>query len=324
MDRRFAVLSILALSALAGAALAGCASPGGSAWPGTAGAAKLEEFSLDTPGGSARGLVAVPAGEPTTLIVLAHPWGAVADDYRADLEAMAAAGVLGVAMDFRGDRADFKVRAGVEDTVAATLALQNKYPSVDRTLLYGWSMGGQIAFLAVAAAPPGTYDYVFDGAGVTDLEALWHAFVPARPAIERETGGPPTDVPGEYKARSPVEKVAELKDKGVARYFIVHGAGDSPVPVEQAERLYSRMAEAGLPVTYYVVTTNQDPWVCSPVVTICIQGPPKGLANHEAGGLRLMKPLIDNRIARLPDPATGAVRGTYDGDTGRYEPPDVG
>ena len=37
-----------------------------------------------------------------------------------------------------------------------------------------------------------------------------------------------------------------------------------------------------------------------------------------------MEPFLDHRIERLPDPATQAVRGTYDGDQGTYDPSDVG
>lgn len=320
MHGRFVVASIAAALALS---LAGCTS-GPGLLSGTSEPARVEPFDILVAGQPAVGLVGIPSGEPHTLLVLAHPWTSPAETYRDVLLGYAQQGVLGVAMDFRGAVEDFKVVAGVEDTVAATLALQARHPSVDRTLLYGYSMGGEVSFLAVAAAPPGTYDYVFDGAGVTDLTALWHSFVAARPAIERETGGPPTDVPGAYAERSPVERVHLLADKGVSRYFIVHGAGDAPVPVEQAERLYSRMVEAGLPVSYYVVTTNEKPMVCTPVVIVCIEGPPKGLANHEAGSLRLLLPLLQHRIDRLPDPAPGAVRGTYDGETGVYEPSDIG
>jgi dipeptidyl aminopeptidase/acylaminoacyl peptidase len=270
------------------------------------------------------GFVGIPGSDPSTLVVLAHPWGTTADMYGNDLQQLAESGVLAVAMDFRGEPGDFKVRAGVEDTVSATLALQAAYPSIDRTLLYGWSMGGEVALLSAAVAPSGTYDYVFSGAGVTDLEALWNSFLYARPFVEQETGGPPDAVPVEYDVRSPVARVADYKDKGVARFFIVHGAGDAAVPVDQAERLYEAMADAGLPVSYYMVTANQDPWLCVPVVTLCAGSAPTGVANHEAGGLRLMRPFIDNRIERLPDPAQQAVRGTYDGDTGTYDPSDVG
>ena len=320
MERLFAVVAIAAM-------LAGCtagADLDGALPAGDPQEARIAPYEVLVEGEPASGLIGIPAGAPTTLVVLAHPWTTAADLFLPDLERLAQAGVLAVAMDFRGDRGDFKVDTGVEDTVAATLALQAAYPTIDRTLLYGWSLGGEVAFLSVAAAPPGTYDYVFDGAGVTDLENLWHAFYAARPAIEKATGGTPMEVPAEYEARSPVDRVGDLVGKGVARYFIVHGAGDEPVPVEQAERMYSALADAGLPVSYYVVTTNKDPPVCTPVVIVCVAQPPKGIANHEAGGPRLMQPFVDHRIERLPDPAATAVRGTYDGDSGTYEPSDVG
>lgn len=319
-------LPLLVAAALVVLLVSGCVGAGWTSgrdpepWP----TARIEHFELPSAGEPAHGLLAVPAAPPTTLVVLAHPWGVGAEMFREDMRALAAEGVLAVAMEFRGPPDAFKVRAGVEDTVAATLALQAEHPTVDRTLLYGFSMGGEVAMLAVAAAPPGTYDYVFSGAGVTDLENLWHSFLYVRPFVERETGGTPTEVPGEYAARSPIDRVADLRGKGVQRFFLVHGAGDAPVPVEQAERLYDAMAKAGLPVSYYVVTTNRDPWVCTPVLTICAGSAPTGVANHEAGGLRLMRPFIDHRIDRLPDPPQQAVRGTYDGDAGTYEPSDVG
>ncbi|MEA3135764.1 MAG: hypothetical protein QOC71_45 [Thermoplasmata archaeon] len=321
MESRPALTVAFALAAVA-LLVPGCTQPLGTL--ASLGPAHVEPFAVDVGGQTAQGLLGIPPSAPTTLLVLAHPWTAPAESYRGDLQGFADQGVLALAMDFRGDVQDFKVRAGVEDTVTATLALQKEFPSVERTLLYGYSMGGEVSFLAVAVAPPGTYDYVFDGAGVTDLAALWRSFAAARPSVEKETGGTPMDVPGEYGVRSPVERVGDLKDKGVTRYFIVHGAGDSPVPVEQAERLYSRMADAGLPVSYYVVTTNKDPPLCTPVVIVCVPGPPKGLANHEAGSLRLMQPLLQHRIEFLPDPKAGAVRGTYDGETGVYDPSDVG
>lgn len=304
--------------------LAGCAAPmpstSGEDW----GPVRAETYELEVGGQTATGILALPSRQPTTLVVLAHPWGSTAEALRPDLLDLASTGVLAVAMDFRGAPEEFKVRTGVEDTLAATFALQDEFPSVDRTLLYGFSMGGEIALLAATLAPAGTYDYVFSGAGVTDLEGLWHSFLYVRPFLERETGGPPTDVPAEYDVRSPIDQVAGLKDKGIARFFLVHGAGDAPVPVEQAERLYDAMQQAGLPVSYYVVTTNRDPWLCIPVVTVCAGSTPSGVANHEAGQMRLMRPFIENRIERLPDPEAKAVRGTYDGDSGTYEPSDVG
>lgn len=294
------------------------ARPAGASWR----TAQTESYAVALDGGEvATGIVGVPAEAPTTLVVLAHPWSVPAEAFRDPLQELAEAGVLAVAMEFRGARDDYKVKAGVEDTVAAALDLQGLYPTIDRTLLFGHSMGGQVALLAAATAPPETFDYVFVGAGVTDLEALWHANVPVRPYVERETGGTPMEAPAEYTRRSPIDRVAGLAAQGVARYFLVYGSGDPAVPLDHAERLYKALDAAGLPVSYYVVTTDEDPQWCVPVANACPGTTP---AAHWAGRFDLMRPFIDNRIARLPDPDKDAIRGTYDGDSGQYDPSDVG
>lgn len=291
--------------------------PAGASWE----PARTENYVVPVTGAMAEGLVGLPSEDPTTLLVLAHPYGVAADEYAEDLQLLAERGVLAVAMDFRGPRDAYKVAAGVEDTVAATLDLQEKFPTLDRTLLYGHSMGGEVALLAAASAPPGTFDYVFVGAGVTDLEALWHANVPMRPYIEQETGGPPTDVPDEYTVRSPIDRVADIAAQAMARIFLVYGSGDPAVPVDHAEKMYEGLSAAGVPVSYYVVTTDEDPLWCVPVAQVCPTTTP---ASHWAGRIDLMWPFIDHRIERMLDPAEAALRGTYDGDSGTYDPSDVG
>ncbi len=290
------------------------AGPAGARWtPG------LHLIELPVGGALARGLLAVPDQAPTTLVLVSHGYGGDAASHGDDLESLADSGVLAVAMDYRGPRDAYKVRAGVEDTIAAAQTLQLAFPAIDRSLLYGWSMGGEVALLAAANAPPGTFDYVFTGAAVTDLETLWHENGDLRPAIERETGGIPAEAPEAYASRSPVTLSSAIAANGVARVFLVHGAADGPVPVEQAERMDKALVDAGQPVSYYVVTKETGE-ACLPET--CVTGP--ALAGHGAGGLAILRPFIDHRIQRLPDPAEPAQRGTYDAETGEYEPSDVG
>jgi dienelactone hydrolase len=276
----------------------------------------VHEIRLLVDGQEATGLLAVPKDAPAALVVVAHGWRGDAAFHRPDLERIAEAGALAVAMDYRGPASAFKVRAGVEDTVAATLLVQQAYPDVERTLLYGWSMGGEVALLAPMEAPPGTYDYVFAGAGVTDLAALWSQNPAARPAIERETGGAPVDVAAPYSERSPVARAAELAGLGIQRVFLVHGLADPVVPVDHAERMYDALAAAGVPVSYYVVTRDRSTG-CDPVCLV-VAGP----GNHLAGRLEPMWPFLEHRIAEGNDPSQAAVRGTYDAYAGTYEPPD--
>jgi dienelactone hydrolase len=279
----------------------------------------LYALRLQVDGEEATGLVAVPQGVPTTLVLVAHGWGGDAALHRPDLEAMAAHGALAAAMDFRGPTMAFKVMAGVADTNAAALALQREYPEVDRTMVYGWSMGGEVALLAPLAVPPGTYDYVFSGAGVMDLTTFWHEWPLARPAIENETGGTPAEASAAYGDRSPEVRAGAIAQRGLARVFLVQAAADSTVPLEHAERVFAALQEAGQPVSYYVVTKDRTD------VCLVSQCQPQTLpAGHDAGQFRLLRPFIEHRIDRLPDPAQPAVRGTYDGETGEYDPSDVG
>lgn len=307
--------------------LAGCSAPWAAEANAVPAPAHVEPYTILVDGQPATGLLGVPdpsAPAPTTLLVFAHAWQGNAEGYRGDLQAFAERGILAVAMDYRGDLMDFKVKTGVSDTIAATRQLQASHPSIDRTLLYGYSLGGEVALVAAADAPAGTFDYVFAGAGVADLQTLWGFFQAGRTAIEQETGGTPAQVPDAYRERSPVDRAADMAGKGVARFVVLQGAGDTVVDVGQGERLYSAMRDAGLPVSYYVVTVDQGAWACAPVVPVCAGQVPEGAANHESGGLRLMLPFLEHRLRRMPDPMAGAMRGTYDGDTGVYSPSDVG
>ncbi|MES2154206.1 MAG: prolyl oligopeptidase family serine peptidase [bacterium] len=265
---------------------------------------------------NATGLLAVPtAANPTSLVVFAHPFGTNATLFRTGLEQVAAGGALAVAMDYRGDH-PWKVQAGANDTVAATLAVKAAWPSVNLTILYGWSMGGEVSGMAVAQAPNGTFDYWLDGAGVADLAATWQEDHAVQSLIEQETGGTPSQVPAAYSQRSPVDLAPQMASKGLQRAYLVYAPGDTWVSAEQAERLYQALASAGMHVTYYTVPTDVNPWACAPAVLVCGPEPPAGPASHEVGGLRLMMPLIQDRLNRVPDAADPAVRAVYEGITG--------
>lgn len=288
--------------------------PGATPWqPG------LHDIVLRVDGQEATGLLAVPEGEPAALVLVAHGWGGDAESHRDDLVRLAEHGAVAAAMDYRGARGAFNVRAGVEDTNAATQALQAAYPGVDHTLLYGWSMGGEVALLAAIEAPTGTYDHVFVGAGVTDLQSFWESYPLARDAVEAETGGPPLAVPEEYAARSPVLHAQALAGVGLKRVYVVHAGADPVVPIDHAERLYQALEAAGLPVSFYVMTRSST--------ALCAQGTCTAdlpmVATHDAGAFRFLEPFVLHRIQGLRDPAEAAVRGTYDGYTGEYQPSDA-
>src|SRR5688572_2743767 len=101
MERPFAVMAIAAL-------LAGCTAGTDLDASVPAGQPRIEAFEVQVAGEPAHGLLAIPAGTPTTLVVLAHPWATGAELFRPDLERLAGGGVLAVAMDFRGEADAFK------------------------------------------------------------------------------------------------------------------------------------------------------------------------------------------------------------------------
>ncbi|HLE97363.1 MAG TPA: prolyl oligopeptidase family serine peptidase [Candidatus Thermoplasmatota archaeon] len=274
-------------------------------------------FNITVDGEPAAGWVGVPAnGTSDRLLVFAHGFG---DDGAWFAEALAEAaeqGVLGVAMHYRGEVDAFKVRTGVNDTIAATLAMQRAHPAVERTVIYGVSMGGEVSGLAVAAAPPGTYDWWIDGVGVMDLATLWVTAPYFHEAIEAETGGTPTEVPGEYRARSPLFDVSGIAAQGLTRAYLVYGAADPVVPLEHAERMYKALVDARVPVTYYAVLTTRD-W-CDPFT--CSVPVPLSPAMHEAGWTGVVLDILQERLVGAPEPAEPAVRGVYEGATGARVP----
>jgi pimeloyl-ACP methyl ester carboxylesterase len=275
----------------------------------------VRAFSLMVDGQAALGYVGVPAsGTSDKLVVICHGFGGAAKDWQDVLKGLADGGVLAVAMDYRGAQDAWKVRAGVNDTLAVTRALQALHPHLNMTILYGWSMGGEVSGMAVAEAPPGTFDFWFDGAGVTDLPAMWMQAPPFRPAIERETGGPPDAVPEAYRTRSPAMLGDRIAEAGLRRAYLVYAPADTIVPADHGESMFRALQDAGVAVTHYAVTSDLDTYACVPVTLDCA-ALPAGPASHEAGGPRIVLPLVQERLDGKPDPADPAVRGVYDGIT---------
>lgn len=292
--------------------VAGCLAPGSSvpapsdaARGGLVGVAgEVVPVVIRMPGYEASGLLATPAtGSSGVLVVVAHHLGGTARDFEPLLARLAAEkGAWGIAMEFEGARDAWKIRSGADESIAAALAMQRAHPSIERTILYGFSMGGAVGGVAIAEAPAGTFDYWIEGAGVMDLAAEWAEQPLFQRGIEEETGGSPATAADAYAERSPISRVEEIAAAGLSRVFIVHGAADPVVPFEQAERMFRALGDAGVPVSLYVA-------------------PPPAL--HDAG-FSLVWPLIEHRVDELPDPAEPRVRGTVDPSTNEFDPSDVG
>ena len=83
----------------------------------------------------------------------------------------------------------------------------------------------------------------------TDLAALYASSPQAGKAVAQFLGGPPTAVPGNYVAASPVDQVRP----GDPPTFLVHGAIDPLVPVSQSEELAAALTKAGVPNRLVVI-----------------------------------------------------------------------
>ena len=223
--------------------------------PATASAESVvTDYVVAVDGEDATGRLALPAGDPTVLVVICHGYGGTARGFDGRLASVANRGWAGVAMDYRGAQSAWKVGTGWRDTVAATLDLQARYPGIQRTIVWGISMGGEVSGLAVAYAPPGTYDYWVEDSGVENLAEEWATVPGFRPAIEAETGGTPADVPDAYRERSPLAQTAGIAAQGLRRAFVNHGAGDTVVTPTQAQEMAAALADAGVPVSAYTWT----------------------------------------------------------------------
>ncbi|HEV2892029.1 MAG TPA: alpha/beta fold hydrolase [Frankiaceae bacterium] len=228
-------------------ALAVAALPGGVAHA----AVPVTAYTVTVDGQTATGRAVLPAGSPTVLVVFCHGFGGAADNFDGYLADVANRGWAGVSMDYRGPQGAWKVGTGWRDTIAATLDLKARYPSIRTTIVWGISMGGEVSGLAVAHAPRGTYQYWVEDAGVENLVEEWATVPGFQPAIQAETGGTPAEVPQAYLDRSPIAQVQAIAAHGLKRVFANHAAGDTVVTPTQAQELTGALAATGVPVSTY-------------------------------------------------------------------------
>lgn len=324
-----AVLALALVAALAGCAaptatVPGVSDPAAHPEPGLPITPGMHNLVLQVQGEPAFGLFGIPDnGSADALLVVAKGIASTLDDLRPVLESYRQQGFLVLGMDFRGPHHTWKVRTGVTDTVAATLAVQAAHP-VERTVLYGISLGGQIGALALTAAPPGTYTDFVDGAGYSDFTHAWAEQVSFRASIEAEAGGDPTQAPQAYADLSPLHHVTALAATGVERVHLVHALADTVVPARESEAYFTALGTAGVPATYYSVVAGEAPYICAPAVVICPARLPAGVANHEAAWQATALEVVRARLVGEPQPSETHLRIATDDLTGaQIEMPSV-
>ncbi len=129
------------------------------------------------------------------------------------------------------------------DAIALIHYMQSHYTiDPDRIYVGGFSMGGMMAGV-MAANYPDIFAAAVTHKAIADLSDWYYESSEYRQTrIITETGGTPTQVPFEYKRRSPWELASNLSNLPIA---IIHGSQDTVVPPHHAQEFYDAIAAAG-------------------------------------------------------------------------------
>lgn len=245
----------------------------------------VQRLETTVSGLPAWGLYAMPRTTPRGIVVVGHGYGHTAESWRRHLGRMAdQLGVVTVAMDYRGQydypghplptSRGWQVQEGAEDSIAAAQLLERTCPSAKTIVMYGVSMGGNTAGLAVAAGAKRKngqplFDYLFDIEGAMNVtETYFEAralalsgnktAVNAVEDIEREMGGTFEERSETYLERSVVTRVEDIKASGVKGVVMVHGVVDGLVGYNQSPEFYTRLRAAGIPVDFWTAVTRGE------------------------------------------------------------------
>lgn len=235
-----------------------------------------KELNLPVAGALATGKYALPdEKDPSTLVVFAHGYGHKSDSWVDHMRVAATDhGAIAVTMDYRGTYTKdgvirgWFVKEGAADMIAATKLFQGNCPSIEETIIFGVSMGGNSSGLAVAAAaqeknPTGgpLFDYWFNIEGAVNvletyagasLLAPVNAFAAnAKADIEAEVGGTPDKNPAGYIDLAVVSHIDEIAASGVKGVVLVHAIEDGLVPYNQSRQFVPMLVGAGLPVEMF-------------------------------------------------------------------------
>jgi fermentation-respiration switch protein FrsA (DUF1100 family) len=257
-------------------------------------------YSVTADGQRAEGWLAYPTDiAPDTLLVFAHGCCDPLPASWADLLALHHArhnGMVVVAMDYRGPVGGWNVGSGHADLVAATIDLQRRFP-ITRTIVWGVSMGGEVSGMAVAERPD-LFDYWISSSGVLDLPTQW-AQQTFRAQIEAETHGTPVTARAAYERRSPSALAPRMR--GLRHAYVVHGMGDTAVPVSESQLMARSLRDAGVATsTYTVATSDGDVTLWWPMFHA--QTTPIGPAGHDWSTVALGQRIVLEIVAgRAPD-----------------------
>lgn len=277
------------------------------------GEVRVSPLALEVDGETAHGLVFEPAGmtAPDRLIVFGHGHGETASSFIDVLtDLVAATGVPAVAMDYRGPDGHWNVGTGADDTVAATRWFRERHPTVERTVLWGWSMGGMVSGVAAARAPElfDTWVASFPAVNAAGAWALFAALgLDDREELEAEVGCSFPECPERYVERSPSLLAQSMR---LDRAILLHAAGDTVSPYEQSREMQAALLTAQIPVSFYSFLTKPGNGAPAfhghgrgPVADEAFRVVTRVLAGTEPGGAPNIEYLVDGRTGVDTRPA---------------------
>lgn len=225
--------------------------------------ATVADLYVEVDGETAHGLLATPAGEPTSIVVVLHGYTHQAESHRGHLLDLAERGAVAFAMDYRGPVDGFPLRAGADDTIAALDLVRARHPDVEEIHLFSVSMGTAVASMVLAERP--VFDVWVDAEGLSMLHETWAGATALSPsgnptavraaqAIEQETGGTPADAPAAYAERSAALRAAEYAHLRGA--YVLHGLNDGLVPYDQGREMAAALRAVGVPTDVHTVAMH--------------------------------------------------------------------
>lgn len=247
----------------------------------------VKELSIPVAGEKATGRYALPAKDPETLVVFAHGYSHHSASWIEHMRKAAADhGVLAVAMDYRGtyeEKADdgtvtvrgWFIKEGADDMIAVTQLFKKSCPSIEQTVLFGVSMGGNSSGLALArssehfaetTAP--LFDYWFDVEGAVNVVETYlgaSALAPAntfaanaKADIEDEMDATFEEDPEGYQDLAVISHMDEIAASGVKGIAIIHAMEDGLVPYNQAREIAAHLMSGSIPTEFYTIGTKGD------------------------------------------------------------------